>query len=115
MPQMDNIGKHKTTIQSSGDVTVVTYHATPIVTINHREGTVTLDSGGWRTKTTKTRMNQAASEFNLPYHIYQKRYKWYVDYYNYTLFFIDGMKLPLENPLGIPIGTPCQVDAVKNR
>ena len=38
-----------------------------------------LDTCGWKSATTKTRMNQAANQFGLPYRVYQKDYVWYVE------------------------------------
>lgn len=37
-----------------------------------------LDSGGWRTNTTKNRINQAFRENGLPFSVYQERGQWFV-------------------------------------
>ncbi len=54
----------------------VRLHATRIVTF-HRDGRVELNSGGWRTVTTKERMNRY-----LPsgWRLYQDAHVWYVAY-----------------------------------
>ncbi len=78
MPQQQLLGKTATTISRdpvSGE-TVVTYHNTVVVSFDRE--TVTLDSGGYRTATTKTRMNQAASQFGLGFLVFQKGGDWYV-------------------------------------
>ena len=39
---------------------------------------VTLNSGGYRTATTKRRINQVATAYGLPFRVYQDRGRWYV-------------------------------------
>jgi hypothetical protein len=51
-----NIGWHTTLERRGEDQIAVKYHATDVV-IYDSDGSVTLDSGGWKTQTTKTRMN----------------------------------------------------------
>jgi hypothetical protein len=48
-------------------------HGTKVVII-HPDDTVTLNSGGYRTSTTKKRINQYS-----PMKVYQKNYTWYLD------------------------------------
>ena len=50
--------------------------ATTITT--EADGTVTLRTGGWRTVTTKRRINQALRYFGVPTVVYQHRYNWYL-------------------------------------
>lgn len=76
MTQQFRVGTHATTIARQGDTTRVTYHSTVVVQFDDR--TVTLNSGGWRSLTTKTRMNQAARQFDLGYYVYQRDHLWYV-------------------------------------
>lgn len=45
---------------------------------------ITLDTGGWSTVTTKLRMNQTSNHFGLGFHVYQKNHEWYVDYRGVT-------------------------------
>lgn len=85
MSRQDRIGQHATTIATVDGVTIVTYHRTQVVRWIQGADTVILDHGGWMTLTTKTRMNQAANQFGLPYHVYQKDYEWYV-----TVTYADG-------------------------
>ena len=77
MAQQSKIGTHATTISRTDGKTVVTYHSTPVVTVD-ADGTVTLNSGGWRSHTTKTRMNQAARSLDLGYHVFQRDFQWFV-------------------------------------
>ena len=65
-----------TTVQSGNGSTNVVYHTTTVVSFNSER--ITLDTGGWRTNTTKTRMNQAANQFDLGFNVWQKDYEWFV-------------------------------------
>ena len=77
------IGTHKTHVLVDGDnVTRVVYHETPVVSFN--ESSIRLSTGGWWTRTTKVRMNQASQEFELGFRVFQKKEEWFVDYQNET-------------------------------
>ena len=95
MGQVKTVGKHKTTIYSRSnkgrEYTCVLYQQTEVVIFS--SAAIMLDSDGWRTATTKTRMNQASNQFNLGYYVYQKNYEWFVDFRGKTLEFEDGMVL----------------------
>jgi len=78
MAQQSEVGRTATTIANVGDYTVVTYHQTAVVKFNNRE--VILNSGGWWTMTTKTRMNQASHQFGLGFSVSQRGGEWFVDY-----------------------------------
>lgn len=67
----------------------VQYHSTIVVKWNDEK--IVLNSGGWRTNTTKARMNQASNEFRLGYQVYQKDYEWFVAYNGEVLKFEDNM------------------------
>ena len=76
MAQMQKIGKVHTTVKTRDGVTTVTYHETDVVEFT--DDMVWLNTGGWDTVTTKTRMNQASNQFDLGYQVYQEKGKWYV-------------------------------------
>lgn len=63
------------------------YHQTDVVTA-YPDGSVKLDSGGWRTPTTKERINRY-----LPtgYVLYQKNNKWWISTPHGEIAFKDGM------------------------
>lgn len=87
MSQVQKVGSHKTTVSTDKDgKTRVTYHNTDVVTFD--DETIELDTGGYKTLTTKTRMNQAANEYGLGYAVYQRKGQWFVDY--------DGETIPFE-------------------
>lgn len=66
----------------------VTLHATMVVVI-HPDDCVTLNSGGWRTVTTKARMNDYCGN-----RIYQRRHQWYVRIDGQDVPFVDYMTIP---------------------
>src|SRR5882724_5207541 len=67
-----------TTITTEADGTVsVRYHRTDVATL-HPDGSVTLRTDGWRTVTTKRRINQALRYFGIPAVVYQHRHEWHV-------------------------------------
>mgnify|MGYP001369226704 FL=1 len=72
------IGKHKTTVKRDGDTVTVQYWHTDVVTANLLTGEVTLNTGGWQSVTTKSRMNQTSAEYNLGFAVYQKDWQLFV-------------------------------------
>ena len=92
MSQQNKLGSGHTTIKTDkSGITTVTFWNTDIVRFDSK--TITLNSGGYQTATTKTRMNQASSQFNLGYTVAQENYKWYVYFQDRKFIFNDGMIL----------------------
>lgn len=90
MPRMDKLSTYKTAWTDNGNEGCVIYTNTTIVT--WKDNTITLNSGGWETVTTKRKMNQASNQFALGFGVYQKNHKWFVDLPNGdTVDFQDGM------------------------
>jgi hypothetical protein len=97
MAQQMKVGKHKTRIVRDNGVTSCYYHNTRVASIDHLTGKITLNSGGYMTNTTKTRINQFLAEYcglaNTK--VYQKDYNWYVTQtvrgHTGTRDFSDGM------------------------
>ena len=67
-----------TRVISTSDSTIVWYHSTPIVAYYPKTGNAVLTTKGWRTATTKKRMNQVSAEYNLGFTIFQRKWNWYV-------------------------------------
>jgi hypothetical protein len=80
---MKNIGTTATSVKPGR----VTYHGTDVVTWDN--DTITLNTGGWFTVTTKARMNQTASQFNLGFTVYQKARVWYINFQGNIITFTD--------------------------
>lgn len=95
MSQQNRLGKLATTVctMDNGDM-VITYHSTPVVT-KKANGSIVLNTGGWFTATTKTRMNQASHQFNLGYQVCQKAGNWFASWKGKEIPF-DGSILVLE-------------------
>ena len=91
MAQQYSVGRRSTTIATEKGTTRVTYHQTVVVAFSDKK--IILDSGGWRTATTKTRMNQASVQFGLGFSVFQRRFEWFVDWQGKELPFRDGMVL----------------------
>jgi hypothetical protein len=87
MARTNKVGTHKTTVTQVDGVLTVRYHSTDVVVATPT--TVKLNTGGWFSNTTKSRMNQAAAQFGLGYSVYQKRGSWFVDTNGKTVKF-DG-------------------------
>ena len=77
---------------TTGRITV-TYRNTRVVDVTPEH--ITLDTGGWKTVTTKLRMNQASVQFNLGYTVYQQKGQWFVSYRGATRQF-DQDEIILE-------------------
>lgn len=88
MSQQHTVRGRATSVFSENGNTNVVYHATKVVRFNDKE--IELNTGGWRTNTTKTRMNQASNQFDLGYVVRQKDYDWFVDYNGSTIPFNDS-------------------------
>lgn len=68
------------------------YHRTAVVIVNS-DRTIRLDSGGWRTVTTRTAMNQASNQDELGFRVFQRAGDWFVTWQGRDLPFTDGMTL----------------------
>ena len=70
----------------------IRYQDTDVV-IFKADGTIVLNSGGWRTATTKSRINAAINAYG--WYLYQEKGEWYIQNKNsdarYT--FTDGMEV----------------------
>jgi hypothetical protein len=76
MSRYNTIGTHKTVVVTDEDgITKVQYHDTVVVSFTpHR---IVLNTGGWKTATTKKRMNQASLHYRLGYLVHQDKGRWY--------------------------------------
>jgi len=91
MAQTRQVGKTATTIAHDGKHNVLTYHSTQVVKWNEKE--IVLNSGGWKTATTKLRMDQCSNQFNLGYQVSQKDFSWFVIFKGKEIAFVDGIVL----------------------
>lgn len=98
MTQINKVGKVSTCIYGDNGYINVRYHSTIVTKFNDSE--IILNSGGWLTYTTKSRMNQVSNQFDLGYQVYQDDFTWYVvinrDWNNPVVFY-DGIKFIRKN------------------
>ena len=67
-----------TTVTDDGDKVVVRLHRTDIFVLDRGTGGVTLNSGRWRTYTTKKLINECLKEYGIPLRVWQSNFDWYV-------------------------------------
>lgn len=96
MSQTHRISKNNTTVANLDGKTIVTLHQTQIVILNHAARTATLNSGGFRTATTRTRMTQVFNEMRLGIGVFQRAGKWFVS-------LIDGREIPFFDGMTVPV------------
>jgi hypothetical protein len=91
------IKKYKTKVYlDESDRKCVKLHDTVVFILDKDNHTVTLNTGGWESRTTKDRINAAAREFGIPIQVYQKNYEWFIDYgQNPKMPFYNGITLQI--------------------
>lgn len=88
------LNQYKTRVLVDGaGRTQVIFHQTPVVTFNADR--IQLNTGGWWTSSTKSRMNQASQEFGLGFRVFQKQGNWFADFEGAVLPF-DSDRLELQ-------------------
>ena len=117
----NRISRYQTEVYNDGTGVAVVYHRTTIV--RHYTGeplatgmgyalpTIVLRTGGWKSVTTKRKMNQAANEFSLPFQVWQHKHNWWVR--------TDAGEFPFDNDTfafdartGEPIDPQFHIDPV---
>ena len=71
----------------------VVLHRTAIAVYDHNLKAVKLNSGGWHSNTTKSRLNAILQELIAGARVYQKNFNWFLSYHNVDVDFWDGMIL----------------------
>ena len=71
----------------------VRLHGHLIATVDHATQSIKLDSCGYTTNTTKSRLNALLEEVKYGAKVFQKNFNWFVSYRNQTASFWDGMIL----------------------
>jgi len=78
---------NNTYAERRGENIAIRLHATDVVTLKP-DGTVIANSGGWKTHTTKDRLNEY-----LPVRIWQKSGRWFTGQNGHTVEFQDGLTI----------------------
>jgi hypothetical protein len=91
--------KVHTTVIDVENLVSVTYHATTVASLS--DGVLVLNSGGWLTATTKSRINEFCDALGLPVKVYQFNFDWYVKAGKANLNFVDGMTIDVTGLGGL--------------
>ena len=78
---------------SNTNCSTVVLHRTAIATYDHNTQALKLNSGGYTTNTTKSRLNAILQGIIGCASVYQKNWNWFLNYNNSTHNFNDGMIL----------------------
>lgn len=76
MAQTRRVTGVATNVRIQDSFTIVRYHDTDVVRFNAES--IFLNVGGWKSATTKTRMNQASNQYSLGYSVFQRKGEWFV-------------------------------------
>ena len=78
---------------SNTDCSTIVLHRTAIAVYDHNTQALKLNTGGWYSVTTKSRLNAILDQLITGARVYQKAFDWYLSYNNSTHDFMDGMIL----------------------
>ena len=78
---------------SNTNCSTVVLHRTAIAVYDHNTQALKLNSGGYTTVTTKSRLNAILSELIAGASVFQRQFNWFLNYNNQTHNFNDGMIL----------------------
>jgi len=78
---------------SNTDCSTIVLHRTAIAVYDHNTQALKLNSGGYTTVTTKSRLNAILDELITGARVFQHKFNWYVKYNFATHNFTDGMIL----------------------
>ena len=78
---------------SNTNCSTVVLHRTAIAVYDHNTQALKLNTGGWHSVTTKSRLNAILSELKSGFRVFQKNFDWYLQTNNQTVDFWDGMIL----------------------
>ena len=81
------------TYNENTDCSQVRLHGHLIATVDHSTNAIKLDSCGYETVTTKSRLNALLEEVKYGAKVFQKNFNWFVRYNGQTASFWDGMIL----------------------
>ena len=83
----------KVDYNSNTNCSTVVLHRTAIAVYDHNTQALKLNTGGWHSVTTKSRLNAILQGLIVGASVFQKNFDWYLNYNNQTVDFWDGMIL----------------------
>jgi hypothetical protein len=78
---------------SNTNCSTVVLHRTAIAVYDHNTQALKLNTGGWYSVTTKSRLNAILQELITGASVFQRDFNWFLSYNNQTHDFMDGMIL----------------------
>ena len=75
----------------STNCSTVVLHRTAIAVYDHNTQAIKLNTGGWHSNTTKSRLNAILQGLVSGVRVFQKDFDWYLSTNNQTVDFWDGM------------------------
>ena len=78
---------------SNTNCSTVVLHRTAIATYDHNTQALKLNTGGWQSVTTKSRLNAILQGLIAGASVFQRQFDWYLSYNNQTVDFWDGVIL----------------------
>lgn len=79
-------------VNANDGINHIYLHDNLIGVYRNRLNELILHDAGWRTMTTKERLNGILNVFGLPYHIYQNKGEWYLrNYITSDVYFLNNM------------------------
>ena len=90
-----NFSKSNTRVEynENTNCSTVVLHRTAIATYCHNTQALKLNTGGWHSVTTKSRLNAILQELIAGARVFQKNFDWHLSYNNQTVDFWDNMIL----------------------
>ena len=83
----------KVDYNSNTNCSTIVLHRTAIAVYDHKNQALKLNSGGYTTVTTKSRLNAILQGLIVGASVYQKNFDWFLSYNKHTYDFNDGMIL----------------------
>ena len=78
---------------SNTDCSTIVLHRTAIAVYDHNTNALKLNTGGWQSVTTKSRLNAILQGLISGASVFQRDFIWFLNYNNQTHNFFDGMIL----------------------
>ena len=78
---------------SNTNCSTVVLHKTAIAVYDHNTQALKLNTGGWHSNTTKSRLNAILDQLMYVAKVFQRDFNWFLNYNNVTHDFNDGMIL----------------------
>ena len=96
-----NSSNTRVEFNNNTNCSTIVLHRTAIAVYDHNTQALKLNTGGWHSNTTKSRLNAILSEVKYGCSVFQKQWNWYVSFNNQTQDFVDGMILIDSNSLEV--------------